>query len=89
MPLLRQSRSNEDTVEARAEMMWLILMVAIAIVGFYLRFLWAITSELNHLRRKRLAYGSHLSVIISSGVDPADLRIETLDGDSPRIKDIF
>jgi hypothetical protein len=90
MPLLRQNWSNQRLVHARAEMSLMFIVAAITI-GFYLRFLWAITKELKHLRKKRLTFPTGQPVVHRNliRVDPSDLCARTLDRYSSRIKDKF
>ena len=73
------------------KMIWLVSIIVAAMIGFYLRFAWAMHTELKHLRtkrpigrnRKRAARRSLLRL------NPADFRVEKSDLDAPRIKDKF
>jgi hypothetical protein len=71
-------------------MMWLILIVAIAIVGFYLRFFWAISTELKHVWRKRSTHRTWQPHVRHDlfRVDP-NFGVKTLDRAASRIKDNF
>jgi len=76
-------------VPAGTEMTLLIVIVGTATSGFYLYFLWEMSNELKHLRRKRLTRRTwqplHRNLF---RVDPADLWAEKSDRHSSRIKDI-
>jgi len=65
-------------------MIWLILIVATGTVGFYLRFLWAMSKELKHLRRKRPTRHTWQPVVRRNlfRLDPADLWAEKSDDSS-------
>jgi len=72
-------------------MTWIILIIAAAIIGFYLRFLWAISKEVMHLRREGAAYRRSPAVARHKlyRVDPADLRREHRIATRRGIKDNF
>jgi len=65
-------------------MMRVIFIVATATLGFYLRFLWAMTKELRHLRSKRPKRHRWQPVVRRNlfRLDPADLWAEKSDDSS-------
>ena len=78
-------------LQAKAEMRWLIPIGATGVVGFYLRFLWAMKKELQQRREDRpigrtRQQGPRHNLI---RVDPADFWAEKSARDSSRIKDSF
>ena len=70
-------------------MKWLVPVVAIQIVGFYVRFLWAISKELKPLFRKPPTCRTRQPVFRHRlfRLDPAKLWTEKLDCDTSRIED--